>query len=149
MSKPESDPIVQCDPRLTSLWRRVEENPAYAHSSVIVPSLSLDAEELSKISGVAFYEERLLFLLMRLRNPAARVLYVTSQPIPAEIIDYYLELLVGVPAAHARERFARRSGPFRRALHRRFRGALRRHLANEHRSGAHGRVVVRAALRRR
>ena len=56
------------------------------------------------ISLLPFYEERLLFILMRLRHPRARVLYVTSEPVPAEIVDYYLQLLVGVPASHARER---------------------------------------------
>lgn len=90
--------------RLAPLWKSVEDAPSYAHSTVIVPSLSFDAEELAKISGVAFYEERLLFLLMRLRNPSVRVAYVTSQAIPPEIIDYYLDLLVGVPASHARSR---------------------------------------------
>lgn len=78
--------------------------PGYRHVSVVVPSLSLNPEELKKIHGVPFYEERLLFILMRLRHPRARVLYVTSQPVPAEIIDYYLQLLVGVPASHARGR---------------------------------------------
>ena len=92
--------------QLTELWRRLESDPSYAHAVVIVPSLSFDPKELAKISGVAFYEERLLFLLMRLRNPAARVLYLTSQPLPQEIVDYYLDLLVGVPASHARARLA-------------------------------------------
>ena len=90
--------------RLADLWRKLEKDSSYEHASVIIPSLSFDAEELAKISGVAFYEERLLFLLMRLRNPAARALYVTSHPIPEEILEYYLDLLAGVPGTHARRR---------------------------------------------
>ncbi len=71
---------------------------------VVVPSLSLDQEELLKIEGVNHYEERLLFSLIRLRNPNTRLVYVTSQPLHPSIVDYYLELLPGIPSSHARER---------------------------------------------
>ena len=57
---------------------------------LIVPSLSLDQEVLAKISGVHHYEERMLCLLLLLRLPRTRVIYVSSQPIPEPIIDYYL-----------------------------------------------------------
>src|SRR5678815_1907485 len=50
------------------------------------------------------YEERLLLLLIRLRNPKAHVVYVTSQPVHPLILEYYLALLMGVPASHARKR---------------------------------------------
>ena len=69
-----------------------------------MPSFTLDQEELTKLDGAAFYEERLLFLLIRLRNPRAHVAYVTSQPVHPLILDYYLHLLAGVPASHARAR---------------------------------------------
>ncbi len=59
---------------------------------------------MSKIDAMPFYEERLLFLLMRLRNPRARILYVTSQPVHPMVFDYYLQLLTGIPASHARSR---------------------------------------------
>jgi hypothetical protein len=39
-----------------------------------------------------------------LRNPNARLIYVTSQPVHTDVIDYYLQLLIGVPAAHAKRR---------------------------------------------
>ena len=71
---------------------------------MIVPSLSFDQEELSKVSGVPFYEERLMFMLMRLRRPGARVLYITSQPVDPDVVDYYLQMLVGVPSIHSRRR---------------------------------------------
>ena len=69
-----------------------------------MPSFTLDQEELKKLEGATFYEERLLFLLIRLRNPRAHVVYVTSQPVHPLILDYYLHLLAGVPASHARAR---------------------------------------------
>jgi hypothetical protein len=50
------------------------------------------------------YEERFLFLLLLLRQPRARVIYVTSQAIHASVVDYYLHLLPGVIASHARKR---------------------------------------------
>jgi hypothetical protein len=52
-----------------------------AYTSVVVPSLTLDPSELTQLRGATFYEERLLFLLIRLRNPHARLVYVTSQPV--------------------------------------------------------------------
>lgn len=69
-----------------------------------MPSLSLDADIIAKIRGAPHYEERLLCLLMLLRMPYTRVVYVTSVPIHATIIDYYLHLLAGVPHSHARQR---------------------------------------------
>lgn len=71
---------------------------------LVIPSLSLDLDELVKIEGAIHYEERLLFSLMRLRNPRTRLIYVTSQPLSPTAIDYYLQLLPGIPFSHARER---------------------------------------------
>ena len=92
------------DSRLAGLWQTIEAGEPVEHTSIVVPSLSFDAEELAKISGAPFYEERLLFSLMRLRDPRARVIYVTSQPLHPEIVDYYLGLLVGVSPRSARSR---------------------------------------------
>src|SRR5262249_35603327 len=50
------------------------------------------------------YEERFLFLLLLLRQPRARLIYVTSQSILPSTVDYYLGLLPGVIASHARSR---------------------------------------------
>ena len=52
------------------------------------------------------YEERFLFLLMLLRQPRLRMVYVTSLPIAPEIIEYYLALLPGVIPSHARSRLS-------------------------------------------
>lgn len=90
--------------RLPAVWRAFEEDPAYEHTSVIVPSLSVDQEELSKVVGAAYYEERLLFALIRLRNPNARLIYVTSQPVHPDIVDYYLQLLDGMIVRRAMQR---------------------------------------------
>ncbi|HEV7485483.1 MAG TPA: peptide ligase PGM1-related protein [Thermoanaerobaculia bacterium] len=91
-------------PRLATLWDSVFPGDEEAYTSVIVPSLTLDQAEMTKLAGATFYEERLLFLLMRLRNPRAHVVYVTSQPIHPMVLEYYLQLLMGIPASHARAR---------------------------------------------
>jgi hypothetical protein len=71
---------------------------------VIVPSMTLDAEILSKIKGSIHYEERLLCLLMLLRLPLTKVIYISSMPFSDVIIDYYLHLLQGITGNHARQR---------------------------------------------
>ncbi len=91
-------------PRLHEIWDVLMAKEDQSATSVVVPSFTLDQEELRKLEGAAFYEERLLFLLIRLRNPRAHVVYVTSQPVHPLILDYYLHLLAGVPASHARAR---------------------------------------------
>jgi hypothetical protein len=69
---------------------------------VVVPSLTVDLALTG--SEIQAYEERFLFLLLLLRQPCARLVYVTSQAIAAGIIDYYLDLLPGVIPSHARRR---------------------------------------------
>ena len=90
--------------RLAPMFRRIFPYPRAPRTVVVVPSLSLDAEELAKISGVHHYEERMLCMLMLLRMPRTHLVLVTSQPIATPIVDYYLHLLPGVPFRHARGR---------------------------------------------
>jgi hypothetical protein len=91
-------------PRLAEVWSALTASDERQYTSVVVPSLTLDQRELRKLIGAPFYEERLLFLLIRLRNPSAHVVYVTSQPVHPLILEYYLTLLMGIPASHARTR---------------------------------------------
>ena len=60
---------------------------------VVVPSMSFAESELRKIVGAVHYEERLLFMLLFLRNPDLRLVYVTSLPVDPSVIDYYLRFL--------------------------------------------------------
>ena len=89
---------------LKDRWHSIDEFDRSPRQILVVPSLSLDQAELSKVKGVHHYEERLLFALIRLRNPETRLIYVTSQPLHPSIVDYYLELLPGIPSSHARDR---------------------------------------------
>ena len=54
-------------------------------------------EEASPTSGAInqAFEERLLFLLLLLRQPRLRMVYVTSMPVNPRIVEYYLALLPG------------------------------------------------------
>lgn len=73
-------------------------------SVVVVPSSSLDrvAPRYGAINQAM--EERYLFLLLLLRQPRLRMVYVTSGPVDPQIIEYYLALLPGVIPSHARAR---------------------------------------------
>lgn len=100
----EIEAFARLQARLPAIWAEVHEQPRQPHSCLIVPSLSFDQEELQKVKGVPFYEERLMFMLMRLRRPGVRIMYITSQPVEEDVVDYYLQLLVGIPPLHAKRR---------------------------------------------
>jgi PGM1 C-terminal domain len=89
---------------LRERWKTIELFDNSDADILVVPSLSLDQGELQKIEGCEHYEERLLFSLMRLRNPRTRLIYITSMPLHPSVIDYYLQLLPGIPFSHARNR---------------------------------------------
>ncbi|MHC5725237.1 MAG: peptide ligase PGM1-related protein, partial [Nostoc sp.] len=89
---------------LRDRWKTIELFDNSEADIIIIPSLSIDQRELQKIEGCEHYEERLLFSLIRLQNPRTRLVYVTSVPLHPSIIDYYLQLLPGIPFSHARNR---------------------------------------------
>jgi PGM1 C-terminal domain len=89
---------------LRDRWRAIEEFDSGDCDIMVIPSLSLDQQEMQKIPGAHHYEERHLFSLIRLRNPRTRLIYMTSEPLHPMIIDYYLQLLPGIPFSHARDR---------------------------------------------
>src|SRR5438067_3720888 len=88
--------------KLVPLWKSIERFSQDPQTFVVVPSMSVDA--ISSGAVMQAYEERFLFLLLLLRQPRARLIYVTSQMILPSIIDYYLDLLPGVIPSHARQR---------------------------------------------
>ena len=90
--------------KLPNLFNWVSGDNRVQQTIVVVPSLSMDPRELAKVSGVHHYEERMLYMLMLLRRARTRVIFVTSQTLSSTVIDYYLHLLSGVPAAHSRRR---------------------------------------------
>lgn len=89
--------------KLVPLWQSIRAMNQDEQTIVVVPSLTIDKAGESG-SELQAYEERFLFLLLLLRQPRARMVYVTSQMILPSIIDYYLDLLPGVIPSHARAR---------------------------------------------
>ena len=88
--------------KLVPLWRSIRAFNQQEQTIVVVPSITAEVD----VKGAAMqaYEERFLFLLLLLRQPRARLIYVTSQSILPSTVDYYLGLLPGVIASHARSR---------------------------------------------
>src|SRR5438128_7185245 len=96
------DQFDRLQKKLVPLWKSIERFNQDPQTIVVVPSMSIDA--ISAGAVMQAYEERFLFLLLLLRQPRARLIYVTSEAILPSIIDYYLDLLPGVIPSHARPR---------------------------------------------
>src|SRR5216117_3599674 len=96
------DEFDQLQKKLVPLWKSIERLNQDPQTIVVVPSMSIDAIDSGAV--IQAYEERFLFLLLLLRQPRARLIYVTSRTILPSIIDYYLDLLPGVISSHARQR---------------------------------------------
>ena len=90
--------------QLRQYWRGKDLFEEDGYDILVVPSFSIDQRVGQKVAGFLHYEERLLFSLIRLRNPKTRLIYVTGQPLSPIIIEYYLQLLPGIPFSHARDR---------------------------------------------
>jgi len=57
-----NDEFTQLQKKPLPIWTSIRENDNFEHTSVIIPSLSVNQEELSKVQGASFYEERLKIL---------------------------------------------------------------------------------------
>src|ERR1051325_7601623 len=103
LTEPEAEAqFAELQKKLVPLWRSIQSFNQDEQTIVVVPSLTIDFECSS--SELQAYEERFLFLLLLLRQPRARLVYVTSPMIQPKIIDLYLDLLPGVISSHARKR---------------------------------------------
>lgn len=90
--------------QLAEQFEHAFPDPLALKTVVVVPSMTLDADILAKIKGYIHYEERMLCMLLLLRMPRTRIVFVSSMPIDEVIIDYYLHLLPGITQMHARNR---------------------------------------------
>lgn len=100
------DPFDQLQQKLVGMWDEIgstlTDSEEEERTIVVIPSLSVDIDFPSAAQQA--YEERMLFMLFLLRKPGIRLIYATSQVIPANIIDYYLEMLPGIVSTNARKR---------------------------------------------
>jgi hypothetical protein len=78
--------------RLSRVWDEMRLNRE-GESVVIVPSVTIDRVSERSGSMTQAYEERFLVLLLLLRQPRLRVIYVTSLPVAPAVVEYYLALL--------------------------------------------------------
>jgi hypothetical protein len=88
--------------QLVASWSAMRLNEP-GESIVVVPSVAPERAEVSG-AGVQALEERFLFMLLLLRQPRLRIVYVTGRPIDEGIVEYYLSLMPGVIPRHARAR---------------------------------------------
>jgi hypothetical protein len=91
--------------RMPEVWKRMRLNEP-GESVVVVPSVTVDRVVAQDSALTQAMEERFLFLLLLLRQPRLRMIYVTSMPINPLIVEYYLALLPGVIPSHARARLS-------------------------------------------
>jgi hypothetical protein len=89
--------------KLVPLWTSMQGMTQDEQTIVVVCSMTMEDPNMPA-AVLQAYEERFLFLLLLLRQPRARVVYVTSQTVHPSIIDYYLGLLPGIIPSHARQR---------------------------------------------
>ena len=80
--------------RMPGVWKRMRLNEP-GESVVVVPSVTVDRVVANESALTQAMEERFLFLLLLLRQPRLRMIYVTSMPINPLIVEYYLALLPG------------------------------------------------------
>jgi PGM1 C-terminal domain len=88
---------------MPAVWESMRRGLA-DESVVVVPSISIERTTPGSGTIMQALEERALFLLLLLRQPRLRMIYVTSQPVSESIVEYYLGLLPGVIPSHARAR---------------------------------------------
>jgi hypothetical protein len=91
--------------RMPAVWSSMRLDLA-DESVVVLPSVTLDRTTPGTGSLGQAFEERFLFLLLLLRQPRLRMIYVTSMPIKPSIVEYYLALLPGVIPSHAMARLS-------------------------------------------
>ncbi len=103
MSEVTRSTFVSLQEKLVLQWPVIGSPTDEEKTMIVVPSLSVDVPpEMTPL--IPAYEERFLFLLLLLRQPRARVIYLTSMPVYERIVDYYLGLVPGLDSAGTRER---------------------------------------------
>ena len=88
---------------MPSVWDAMRQDLP-DESVVVIPSVTMARTVAASGAIIQAFEERFLFLLLLLRQPRLRMIYVTSMPINPRIVEYYLALLPGVIPSHALSR---------------------------------------------
>jgi hypothetical protein len=75
-SDAENEAFRELQQKFTYQFEKIFPDKLAPRTVVILPSLSLDADILAKVTGAVHYEERMLCLLMLLRMPLTRIIYI-------------------------------------------------------------------------
>ncbi|MCA9667473.1 MAG: hypothetical protein KC503_17860 [Myxococcales bacterium] len=67
-------------------------DPKLDKTIVAMPSMTMDPQEIKKIKGAGHYTERQLYNLLFLRDPKARVAFISPVPVDKAVVDYYKRL---------------------------------------------------------
>ena len=106
MEHPTPDLVYEAVQRdLTTAWRN--DLPGSDRPRVIIglPSFSLGPSLLTHYADrIPALEQRYLYCLLLLANPACRVVYLSSHPVPEYLVEYYLDLVPGLDREDARRR---------------------------------------------
>ncbi len=79
---------------------------SHERSFVVLSGLNSDNFNLSRVKGLNFYEERMLFFLFLLKFQKTRIIYVTSSGFNTDLFKYYISTIFPDPkkAANAHKR---------------------------------------------
>ena len=87
-------------------FSKIFDDPKAPRAVLTIPSLSLDQQVMARITGVHHYEERMLCLLLLLRMPRTRMIYVparlSTRQLSTIICTCFPEFRAGMPASVSR-----------------------------------------------
>jgi pheganomycin biosynthesis PGM1-like protein len=102
----QGDAFQALQDKLAAMWpqigARLTADTKGQHTVVVIPSMTVDLDFTT--AALKAYEERMPYMLFLLRDPDIQIVFVTSEPVQPEITDYYVQLIPGVVASHARKR---------------------------------------------
>jgi hypothetical protein len=99
----DDDDFAALQARLRPFPQVADPGAARDRTVLAIPSISFDEAVLREHAGdLQALEERCLYFVFVLRRPRARLVVVTSNAIPADVVDYYLSLVPDVADARAR-----------------------------------------------
>jgi len=98
-SAPSRHQFAALQERLRRMFQ-VEPNAARTRTILVIPSFTVDRDLLIHNPELQYWEHRMLYLLSELRNPAVRVIYVTSREVSHEALSYSVRLQPDLSPEH-------------------------------------------------
>lgn len=79
--------------RLVQAWRADRPGSTEAHVVIALPSYSVDRSVYEHYGGrIGPLEHRYLYAILRTQQPGTRVIYLSSRPVPMEVVEGYVAL---------------------------------------------------------